>query len=413
MDYTQKEVLQFVRENDVKFVRLAFCDIFGVLKNFSILSSELESAFEHGIAFNPCGIDGFSEQNPAELLLVPDPSTLTLLPWRPHEGCVARLFCDVRQLDGVPFACDTRHLFKMAVSKTARLGYRCRIGSNCEFYLFKTNEFGDPTLSPQDLAGYLDVAPLDKGENVRRDICLTLEQMDITPESSHHEAGPGQNEIDFKRSEAIYAADHFTTFKSVVKAISARNGVYASFMPKPLANRCGSGLHVTVSLYENGVNAFHNNLKPSRICDQFRAGIQRHLPEMTLFFNPLANSYERLHDRAPYNQNVYVPYDVKGDLKLEIKSPDPACNHYLAFTLILLAGVDGIESSARPLQKQPPLPETLGQAIETASTSDFIRAALPQAVRNTYFKRKTEEWNIYNKSKDDKELLFNRQFLCI
>ena len=413
MDYTQKEVLQFVRENDVKFVRLAFCDIFGVLKNFSILSSELEVAFKYGIVFNPYGIDGFSDQNHSELLLIPDPATLTLLPWRPHEGCVARLFCDVRQLDDIPSVCDTRHLFKMAVAKTAQLGYRCRIGSNCEFYLFKTDEFGDPTLSSQDLAGYLDVAPLDKGENVRRDICLTLEQMGITPESSHHEAGPGQNEIDFKRSEAIYAADHFTTFKSVVKAISARNGVYASFMPKPLADRCGSGLHVTVSLYENGINAFNNNLKPSKICDQFMAGVQRHLPEMTLFLNPLANSYERLHDRAPYSQNVQIPYDVQGDLKLEIKSPDPACNHYLAFALILFAGIDGISTAARPLQRQPELPDTLARAAEIAADSTFIKTVLPQAVIDAYFKSKTEEWNTYSNHQENRDLLFNQQFLRI
>ncbi|MFA9381097.1 MAG: glutamine synthetase family protein, partial [Acetanaerobacterium sp.] len=234
MQYTASDVIQFAKENDVKFIRLAFCDVFGTLKNLSIMLDELPRAFENGILFDASCVGGYGKMEETELFLFPDPTTLTVLPWRPQQGRVVRLFCDIRRPDGSPFAGDNREILRQAVAKAHELGLTCSIGTDCEFYLFEADENGNPTKKPHDRARFFDVAPLDCGENVRRDICLTLEEMDIKPESSHHEKGPGQNEIDFKSSTALRAADNFATFKSVVKAMAARNGLFASFMPKPI-----------------------------------------------------------------------------------------------------------------------------------------------------------------------------------
>lgn len=402
MNTTADDVLQFVRENDVKFIRLAFCDPFGTQKNMAILPDELPDAFQYGVSFDASAVKGFRTAARSDLLLFPDPATLTVLPWRPGPGRVVRFYCDIRHPDGTPSAFDSRHLLKTVADRCAGMGYVCNIGSECEFYLFKTDENGDPTGIPLDRGGYLDIAPLDKGENIRREIALCLAEMGIRAESSHHEQGPGQNEIDFKCSDALSAADNLLTFKSVVKAIAARNGLFASFMPKPLPEHAGSGLHVNLSLARNGRNIFQNAAKGhSAAAESFIAGILEKTPDMTLFLNPIGNSYSRLgRFEAPRyvswshqnrSQLIRIPAAVGERVRMELRSPDPSLNPYLAFALILAAGLAGIEAGL-PL---PPavdadlytadsavtgalvrLPDSLEQAAALAESSSFVRQTL-------------------------------------
>ncbi|MBU5451131.1 glutamine synthetase family protein [Acetivibrio sp. MSJd-27] len=426
MDYTEKEVLQFVRENDVKFIRLAFCDIFGNLKNISIMAEELPKAFEHGISFDASAIRGFLNVEDSDLLLYPDPGTLEVLPWRPQQGRVARFYCSIRHPDGTPFAGDLRNALKDSAQRAIEMGFRCKIGSECEFYLFETDENGAPTNIPFDNAGYLDVAPMDKGENVRREICLTLEEMGIFPESSHHEQGPGQNEIVFRYSDALQAADNLITFKSVVKTIAARSGLYASFLPKPIPNRSGTGLHLNISLHKNGFNIFKNDpYEHSQEAESFIAGVLDKAREMTLFLNPLTNSYERLGKfEAPKyvswshqnrSQLIRIPAAGGEYSRMELRSPDPSCNPYLAFLLILEAGMQGITSNlslCKPanlnlyqadkeqLAGFAKLPSNLGEAIEAALDSRFVRNLIEGKTFEKLIGMKQEEWERYQLSND-------------
>ena len=426
MDYTEKEVLQFVRENDVKFVRLAFCDIFGHLKNISIMAEELPRAFAHGISFDASAIRGFLNVEESDLFLYPDPGTLSVLPWRPQQGRVARFYCSIRRPDGTPFAGDLRNALKVSVNRAAEMGFSCQIGSECEFYLFETDEHGTPTTIPFDNAGYLDVAPLDKGENVRREICLTLEEMGIFPESSHHEQGPGQNEIVFRYSDALQAADHLITFKSVVKTIAARNGLYASFLPKPIPNRSGTGLHLNLSLHKIGFNIFKNDpYEHSQEAESFIAGVLDKIREITLFLNPLTNSYQRFGKcEAPQyvswshqnrSQLIRIPAADGEYSRMELRSPDPSCNPYVAFLLILEAGMQGIASKlslCKPanlnlyraekeqLAAFSKLPSTLGEAIEAAQESEFVKRWVAQSTLEKLIAIKQEEWERYQLSND-------------
>lgn len=248
MKYTPQEVMQYIEEEDVKFIRLAFCDVHGHPKNISIMPHELERAFKYGIAIDGSAIAGFGDEVHSDLFLHPDPATITVLPWRPEHGRVVRMFCSITHLDGTTFTHDTRAILKQAIEDAAKLGYTFSFGSELEFYLFKLDEDGEPTNIPYDRASYMDVAPEDKCENVRREICLALERMGIMPESSHHEEGPGQNEVDFRYSDALSAADNAVTFRTVVKTIAARNGLYADFSPKPLQENPGSGFHINISV---------------------------------------------------------------------------------------------------------------------------------------------------------------------
>lgn len=425
MDYSQSEVLRFVEENNVKFVKLSFCDIFGKLKNLNLFADELNKAFDVGMAFNAKGVDGFSGfARQDELYLKPDSGTLNVLPWRPHEGCVARLLCDIVKHDGTPFEGDTRNIMKNAVKELENLGYSCDIGSSCEFYLFKTDETGAPTHDPHDFAGYLDASPLDKGENVRRDICLTLEEMEIIPKTSHHERGPGQNEIDFKKNDALSAADDLNTFKYVVKAIAERNGLFASFMPKPLQSSNGSGMHIAFMLNKDGKNVMKNDDGTmSDIGNAFMFGILKHICEISLFSNPLANSYERFGSgEAPKNISyaiddhstlIRINQAVGKDAKIVLRSPDPACNQYITFALLLYAGIEGIRNkyTEKDVDLGRELPKTLNDAIEIAKNSEFINSHIDKTLIDNYIKSKTEEWNEYSADDESKRNLFKRTFL--
>ncbi len=430
MKFTVKEVLQFVTENDVKFVRLVFFDIFGVKKNISVMAQELERVFEFGVHITASDIDGFGGAENTDLLLFPDPSTLKVLPWRPQQGRVVRLLCDVRMPDGTPFACDVRNILKNAVEKSEQMGFHSRAGFACEFYLFRADDNGNPTRIPQDRAGYLDVAPLDRGENVRRQICLTLEEMEIEPLSSHHENGPGQNEIDFKPSDLLSAADDFMTFKTVVKTAAASNGLFASFMPKPLPDKSGNGMHIHLMLKKYGFNIFKD--RGDGISDNarhFMAGILKHAAEMTVFFNPLANSYERFGAyKAPetvdwsyqnLNTLIRLPEVKTEDARLDFRSPDPSCNPYLAFALLLYAGLEGIEQElplCEPSEigtQSKKLPHSLAQAVELAKHSDFVQSCLPQAVYDNYIRMTEEIVSRSLQSAEQKSLLENRYFEII
>ena len=340
MSYTPNEVMQYVSEEDVKFIRLAFCDVFGKQKNISIMPDELKRAFEYGIAIDASSVAGFGGEVHSDLLLHPDPSTIAVLPWRPEHGRVVRMFCDISLPDGRDFEADGRKILENAVKDAEKKGIEFFFGSEMEFYLFNRDERGEPTREPYDRAGYMDIAPEDKGENVRREICLTLEQMGIKPESSHHEEGPGQNEIDFRYSSPITAADHAVTFRAVVNTIAARNGLFADFSPKPISDKAGNGMHINISAKESS----GKDVLPFVI-----AGIMNRIRDITVFLNPCEKSFERLgKNKAPKyiswctenrSQLIRIPAAEKEYRRAELRSPDPMCNPYLAFALIIPAGL--------------------------------------------------------------------------
>lgn len=439
MKYTIDEVLQFVNDNDVKFVRLSFCDIFGTIKNISILSEELPRAFKSGISFDASSIRGFLNIEESDLFLYPDPSTLAILPWRPQQGRVVRFYCDIKYPDKTPFEGDGRAILLKAVNKAHEMGYKIEIGSECEFYLFEEDEKGYPTKIPQDNAGYFDVAPLDKGENVRRDISLTLEQMGILPECSHHEQGPGQNEIDFKYSDAMTAADNLVTFKSVVKTIAHLNGLYASFMPKPLKDCSGSGLHINISLLKDNKNIFDNiRNNVSGEAESFIAGILNRIKEITVFLNPLTNSYSRLgsHSAPKYvtwsyenrSQLVRIPAAEGIYSRMELRSSDPSCNPYYAFALLIYAGLEGIENNIRLmepsnmnlykasediLKNYDTIPNTLEEALKIAGQSEFVAKCLPSNTLKKYLSHKADECILCEKSINKEEFEHNTYFYTI
>jgi len=419
METTTNEVLKFVKENDVKFIRLGFCDLLGFQKNISIMAEELPAAFENGITFDGYAIKGFRDITQSDLFLFPDPATLTLLPWRPGPGRTARFFCDIKNPDGTPFALDGRGILKKVIAEYAKMGLVCTVGAECEFYLFKTDEDGSPTFNPADKGGYLDIAPLDKSEDIRREICLVIEEMGIKPETSHHEQGPGQNEIDFKFSDALTCADNFLAFKTTVRKIATRNGLFASFLPKPIADNPGSGLHVNLSLSDGGKNIFTNSIGEfTDDAKHFIAGILSKTPEITLFLNPTANSYDRFGKfEAPKyvswshqnrSQLIRIPAAKGEKVRMELRSPDPSLNPYLAFALILAAGLDGIKrktplpqavdadlydlkSNANIISTLKALPNNLQEAITQAKNSSLIKHTLGNELLTKYTSMKESE----------------------
>ena len=417
LHYTTSEAIEFIEENDVKFIRLAFCDIFGVQKNISIMPGELARAFREGISFDAAAFPGFASPDGSDLLLFPDPTTLSILPWRPSQGRVVRFYCEIRQPDGQPFPGDGRFLLRQAVRRARERDLTCKFGTECEFYLFQRDEAGYPTHIPHDRAGYCDIAPLDRAENVRRQVCLTLEEMGIQPESSHHEQGPGQNEVDFRYAEALEAADNFVTFKSVVKSMASSSGLFASFLPKPLQGAPGSGLHLSISIMKDGKNLFHPSFEQSADGRSFVAGILRHAAEMTIFGNPLTNSFQRLgeyeapkyitwshQNRAPL---ISIPL-ANGQLanRMKVRAFDGCINPYIVFALLIHAGLDGIEqklplapacdenlftASDAVRARYESLPASLCDAVRCAESSEFIARYLPQKARDAFFAAKQAE----------------------
>ena len=393
MLYTEEDVYAYVEQEDVKFIRLAFCDISGKQKNISIMPQELSRAFSQGISFDASAVTGFGDVVESDLFLFPIPSTLSVMPWRPSQGRVVRMFCEIRYPDGRPFPLDCRVLLKKAVREARELGLSVQIGAEFEFYLFKTDADGNPTTQPFDHAGYMDMAPEDRGENVRREICLTLERMGITPESSHHEEGPGQNEIDFRYSDALTAADNALLFASTVRAVAVSNGLYADFSPKPIPGEAGNGMHVNISLLD----------QDEATTQHFMAGILSHIREMTAFLNPCEASYRRLGEKkaprfvtwSPGNRSqlIRIPAAQGQYRRMELRSPDPTVNPYLAYALIIFAGLDGVKRKLLPpepmninLYTADPsvtgtlevLPGSLSEAKRIAGESDFIRSVLPE-----------------------------------
>ena len=436
MNTTANEVLAFIAENDVKFIRLAFCDPLGTQKNIAIMPDELAEAFEYGVSFDASAIKAFRGVTKSDLLLFPDPATLTVLPWRPGPGRVVRFYCDIKNPDGSAFAHDSRYLLEKVIGQYETLGYVCKIGAECEFYLFKTDEDGEPTQVTLDKGGYLDISPVDKGENIRREICLCLEEMGIRVESSHHEQGPGQNEIDFKFGDALSTADHLLTFKSVVKAVAARNGLFASFMPKPLLNAAGSGLHINLSLAQNGLNLFKSSQEGhTDITESFIAGILEKTPEITLFLNPLCNSYERFgrYEAPKYvswshqnrSQLVRIPAAIGDRMRMELRSPDPSLNPYLAFALIMAAGLAGIQSNlALPeavdvdlyaaeegvTKSLALLPGSLEEAISLAENSSLVKAVVGEELLGKIIALKKEEVAAFSAAGDKAAFYRERYF---
>ena len=403
MKYTPEEVMQFVEQEEVKFIRLAFCDVYGKQHNVDIMPSELKRAFVFGIAIDASAIDGFGGEVRSDLLLHPDASTLIQLPWRPEQGKVVRMFCDISYPDGRVFERDTRSILKKAVADAAEKGYSFAFGAEMEFYLFKVDEHGEPTKIPYDHAGYMDIAPDDKGENIRREICLMLEQMGINPESSHHESGPGQNEIDFRYSDPLTAADNAITFNAIVRTVAAQNGLCASFSPKPLPDRDGNGMHINISARGTG--------KPDPLPCVI-AGILEKITELTLFLNPSEESYRRLgHDKAPRyvtwsaenrSQLIRIPAAVGEYRRAELRSADPTANPYIAYTLLIYAGLYGIENdlflppasdfniytaSAEALMSLKKLPGSMYEAAAITNASAFVKDHLPETVIAAYSHR--------------------------
>ncbi len=400
MKYSKEEVLQYMQEEDVKFIRLAFCDVFGKQKNMSIMPQELPRAFEHGIAIDASAIAGFGDESHSDLFLHPDPDTLMPLPWRPEHGRVVRMFCSIAYPDGTIFECDTRSLLKKAVQDAECAGYQFFFGAEQEFYLFHLDDNGNPTKIPYDNASYMDIAPEDKGENIRREVCLTLEQMGILPESSHHEEGPGQNEIDFRYSDPLTAADNSMTFQTVVKTIAGLNGIFADFSPKPLEDKAGNGFHINMSV---------KSPDDTDYMDYMIAGILDKISDMTVFLNPTSDSYKRFGcNKAPRyiswssenrSQLIRVPAAIGIYRRAELRSPDPSANTYLAFALMIYAALDGIQNK---LVLPPPsdinlyraeddalatfrqLPKNFESACAAAANSDFIKRYIPQTILNIY-----------------------------
>lgn len=403
MHYTEDEVIQYVREEDVKFIRLSFCDVFGRQKNIAIMPDELERAFSQGIAFDASAIAGFGDEAHSDLFLHPEPSSLIPLPWRPEHGKVVRMISSISYPDGTPHESDTRRLLIESARKAEADGLRFYFGSEEEFYLFRLDSDGNPTAVPHDQAGYMDLAPDDAGENVRREVCLMLDSIGIHPESSHHEEGPGQNEIDFRYSDPVQAADNALVFQTIVKIIAKRNGLYADFSPKPIADKAGNGLHVNISVKADDGS---DNL------GYVIAGLLEFAPDMTLFMNPVSASYSRLgnHKAPTYiswsegnrSQLIRVPAAEGEYRRAELRSPDPLSNPYIAFSLMIEASLHGIRnrlplpspsdfniykaenSNLKGLRR---LPLSISEACRIASESDFVKEHIPSQILAAYMER--------------------------
>ncbi|MDR3277713.1 MAG: glutamine synthetase family protein [Oscillospiraceae bacterium] len=424
MTNSVNDVLRFVRDrdNDVKFARLAFCDLFGASKNISVPPEELPRAFAEGISFDAEAVGGFA--GGGNLFLYPEPGTLSVLPWRPQQGRVVRFYCAIKDERGVPSARDARELLRRVLEKAEAEGFSVRIGAECDFYLFKTDGEGGATAQPFDDGGYFDVFPLDRGENIRRELCFHLEEMSITPESSHHARGPGQNGVAIKLSDALGGADNLLTLKTVVKTVAGRNGLHASFMPKPLAGGSGSGLTLRLALSRGNADVFRRpDFAKQGAHAGFVAGILEKTAEITAFLNTLPNSYKRLEETevaarpawsfTDRDAVVRVPPEKGEASHIELNLPDPALNPYLALALIIGAGLDGVQRNLPPPLLLATLPKSLGEAVQLARSSAFIRATLGEELTDKYLAVKEQEAAAYAKAADKDRFVFEKYFKTI
>ena len=428
--YTKSDIQKFVKEQEVNFIRLQFSDILGTIKNVEIPVSQLDKALDNKMMFDGSSIEGFVRIEESDMYLVPDLNTWVVFPWITGKGKVARLICDVNKADGTPFAGDPRSNLKRVLKEMEELGFTSfNLGPEPEFFLFKLDERGEPTLELNDTGGYFDLAPMDLGENCRRDIVLELEEMGFEIEASHHEVAPGQHEIDFKYADAVTACDNIQTFKLVVKTIARKHGLHATFMPKPLFGVNGSGMHMNVSLFNGKDNAFFDesgDLKLSETAYQFMAGILKHVQGFTAITNPTVNSYKRLvpgyeapcyvawsaQNRSPL---IRIPSSRGVSTRVEVRSVDPAANPYLAMAVILKAGLDGIKNKLTPppavdrniyvMNKEErrangveDLPATLYAALEELGKNDTIREALGEHIYANFVDSKEIEWDMFRTS---------------
>ena len=435
--YKKEDIFRMVEEEDVEFIRLQFTDMFGMLKNVAITAGQLEKALNNPCVFDGSAIEGFVREEETDMYLHPDLDTITIFPWRPQQGKVARLVCDVYGPDGTPFEGDPRYILKKVLKEAEELGFYFNVGPECEFFLFHTDEEGRPTTKTHEMAGYFDVAPIELAENVRRDIVLSLEEMGFEIESSHHEIAPAQHEVDFQYEKGLKAADNILTFKMAVKSIAKQHGLHATFMPKPKAGVNGSGMHINMSLEDKlGKNLFadtDDKLGLSRLAYEFMAGILAHIKSMCLLTNPIVNSYKRLipgYDAPVYiawsratnrGQIVRIPSSRGASTRLELRSPDSAMNPYLALAACLAAGLDGIKNHIElpePVVQNiyamdeetikergiDHLPETLGEAIDEFEEDVFLRNVLGDHIFYKYLEAKKEEWNVFRSQVTDWEI---------
>ena len=427
MDQVSKEdILRFAQEEGVKFIRLQFTDIPGLLKNMAIPLEQLEKALNGELMFDGSSIEGFVRIEESDMYFRPDLRTFIIFPWRPRDGAVGRLICDVYNPDGTPFIGDPRYALKQVLAEAAEMGYVCNAGPELEFFLFHLDEKGRPTTITHDQASYFDLSPVDLGEGARRDIVLTLEKMGFEIEASHHEVAPGQHEIDFKYSDALDVADKIMTFKMAVRTIAQRHGLHATFMPKPVFGINGSGMHTNLSLTKDGENTFYDPEGPLQLSENayfFIGGLMKHIKAITAVTNPTVNSYKRL---VPgYEAPVYIAWSCRNrspliripakrgpSTRIELRSPDPSCNPYLALAAIIKAGLDGIKNKIQPppcvdkniYQLSPEeranlgidcLPGSLAEALEELAGDEVVRGALGTHIYEKFMEAKSREWNEY------------------
>ncbi|HBV98479.1 MAG: glutamine synthetase [Peptococcaceae bacterium BICA1-7] len=424
--FTGEEVLEKAREERVKFIRLQLTDIFGALKNIAVTSEELERALAGLVTFDSSVVDGVTGGKEQSIALRPDLSSFVVFPWRPREGSVARLICDVASPDGTPYPGCSRSVLKKVLEEVNRMGFEILLGAEVEFYLFHTDGKGNPTTDTHDRAGFGDLTPVDLGENARRDMVLTLEEMGFSIGSSHHEAGPGQHEISLKPDTALAIADKLVTFRFIVRTMAQRHGLYASLMPKPLNGRPGSALHLQLFLYRREEDSFYDGREPlqlGREAGHFIAGVLAHARANTAITNPLINSYKRLvsGDHNPVyiawsedsrNTVLRVSEDYGKGIRVELRSPDSTCNPYLAIAIILKAGIEGIlqrlplpppmtQNSEIKSSKQWPradrLPRTLEEALGELDSDQVIRDTLGEYIYQRFARAKDEEWERFQK----------------
>ncbi|MFA5880832.1 MAG: type I glutamate--ammonia ligase [Eubacteriales bacterium] len=422
----KKQVLEKAREMNVKFIRLQFTDIYGVLKNTAITVEQLEKALDGELMFDGSSIEGFTRIEESDMYLKPDLNTFLVFPWRPKDGAVARLICDVYKPDGTPFEGDPRYVLKKTLKEAADMGYTMFVGPEAEFFMFQVDEQGRPTTITHDSAGYFDMSPVDLGENARRDMVLILEQMGFEIEASHHEVAEGQHEIDFKYSEALDVADKVMTFKFVVRTVAQRHGLHATFMPKPIFGINGSGMHMNQSLFKNGQNAFYDpkgNKQLSEDAFYYIGGLLKHARSFAAVTNPTVNSYKRLvpgyeapvylaWSAANRSALVRIPAKRGASTRVELRNPDPACNPYLAVAVALAAGLDGIKNKIQPPAETTAniyhmdadqraaagivsLPASLKEAIDEAKGSDLVKNTLGGHVFSKFVEGKLKEWDDY------------------